>query len=123
VVASIHVGHNGGDPDGVEAQTLDVVEVIRDALPSTTAVVTKVVTVGGVAVGAGKSVSQHLIDGAGLPGFFVTSQHSCSEESTENRLAKSLFHLEIKYPLFKISIIIIRDGGMRLINPLKATNI
>ena len=44
---------DGGDPDGSEAHALDVVELVDDALPGATTVVSEVARCRGAAIGAG----------------------------------------------------------------------
>lgn len=51
---------NGGDPDGVEAETFDVVEIVLHSLPGTTAVVGEVAAGGGAGGGFGESIGEHL---------------------------------------------------------------
>ena len=82
VVAAVQVVHYGGDPDGVEAQVLDVVQVLHDAVIGTSAVVVQVAA-GGVSIGSGESVGQKLVHSALLPGGSVSSGGEGRETSDQ----------------------------------------
>lgn len=89
VVAAIDVINNGGNPDGVEAHTLDVVKVIGHALVVSTTVAAEVTAAVGAAVTASESIGEHLVNSALLPASSVCGLSSGGEEGGSE---KSLVH-------------------------------
>lgn len=73
VVSTVNVVDDWSDPNGVEAHTLDIVKVVLETFPVTTAVVGKIRASIGRSVLSGKSVSENLINSSFLPGVSVTS--------------------------------------------------
>ena len=55
------------DPDSIKAHTLDVIELVDESSPGSSAVVTNVVAAGGGAVSPPEPVCKDLVDGALLP--------------------------------------------------------
>ena len=72
---------DGGDPDGSEAHALDVVELVDDALPGATTVVSEVAGCRGAAVGAGEAVGEDLVDGLATPLIGVEATGARSGEN------------------------------------------
>jgi len=62
VVPSSQILNNGTNPDSIETESLDIVEVVDDTLVSSTAVVAEVSACIFVSVGSGKSIGKDLID-------------------------------------------------------------
>ena len=81
VIATIEVIDNWGDPDSIEAHTLDVIQVVDHALIVTTTVVGKGTTSVSVTITSTESIGKNLIDGALFPGSGVSSLHGGEHES------------------------------------------
>jgi len=80
VISTVDVVDGGRYPDGIEAHTLDIVQVVDHSLVVTTAVIAEVPARVGVTVATAKSIGKDLVDGALLPGSGVASVGS-SENS------------------------------------------
>ena len=70
VISFIEVVNNGGDPDGIKAEILHVLELLSDTIEITTAVVVQIAEIG-VAVAAPETISQDLVNCALLPAINV----------------------------------------------------
>ena len=67
VVAGLDVVNNGGDPDGVETHSFDVVQVVFDTLEGTAAVLAQVSTGLGAGMVLREPISEELVDRSLLP--------------------------------------------------------
>ena len=81
MIAVAKVVNDWSDPDGVEAKALNVVKVVLNSFPGSTAVVAEI-GAGSIVVAAGlsESVRKDLIDGLTFPVVGVSSLN-CSEGS------------------------------------------
>ena len=81
VVSLVEVVDDWSNPDGVEAHSLDVIEMVLETFPGSTAVVAEVGASTVVGVFLGESVGEDLVDSSLLPVGDVTSRR-CSEKSS-----------------------------------------
>ena len=89
VITITVVINDWGDPDGVEAHTLDVVKVVGDTVPGTTAVVGEISTSSVVlTVALGESIGEDLIDGSLFPVISRSSHGGIGEGSSEQKFAE-----------------------------------
>lgn len=84
VVASISVVDNGGDPDGVKAHALNVIEVVDDALVTTSTVISEISAIILLAIIAGESVCKELINGPSLPLLRRAGDDATNEKAGQN---------------------------------------
>lgn len=67
MVTSIAIVNDWGNPDGIKAHTLNVVEVVDDTFVTTTTVVAQISAVILLAIISGESVSEELINCPSFP--------------------------------------------------------
>jgi hypothetical protein len=80
VISITVVVNDWGNPDGVETHTLDVIEVVGNTVPGTTAVVGEIGTSSVVlTVALGKSIGKYLIDGSLFPVLSASCHGGISE--------------------------------------------
>jgi len=92
VVTVGSVGDNRGDPNGIEAHTLDVVEIVLDSLEGTSTVVTEIVARSSRTVSLGESVSDDLVDRAGSPFFSSLGLDGKDEKRGDEKGREEVFH-------------------------------
>jgi len=92
VVSSFSVSYDWGDPDSIEAHILNVVQVVLDALESSSTVVTEVVAWSGATVSSGESVSDDLINGARSPFFSCLGEGNGDEKRKNDKSRKGKSH-------------------------------
>jgi len=90
MVTRFDIFDNRRDPNGIETHTLDVVKVVLDTLPGTTAVLTEI-RAGRTTLGVlGESIGKNLVNGSLLPSTGVSSLGH-SEKGGESKGFHSYF--------------------------------
>lgn len=82
MVSSVTVVNDGRNPDGIEAHSLDVVEVVFDPFESSPTVVAQVAAGRLGFIITSESISEELVDRSLLPFLFVGAE---GQKHTEGR--------------------------------------
>jgi hypothetical protein len=86
VISTVDVVDDWGDPNGIESHTLDVVKVVLETLPVSTAVVGKISASIGASILSGESVSENLVNSSLLPVVGVSSEGAESHRGEDSSL-------------------------------------